>query len=103
MTTAILLYVFFWVISRRLNFICRRFGTFYLFHLHGQVGVVILHLHDYEDGTDSVPETSAYKVQTPENYPEENIQHKEHSESLKSRKLLFCVYVIYFRSVFARR
>ena len=24
-----------WVISRRLNFICRRFGTLCLFHLHG--------------------------------------------------------------------
>jgi len=29
-------------------------------------------------------ETSAYKVQTPGNYPEENIQHTEHSKSLKS-------------------
>jgi len=27
----------FWVISWRLNFICRRFGTHYLFHLHSQV------------------------------------------------------------------
>jgi hypothetical protein len=32
------LYVFFWVIPRRLNFICRRFGTLCLFHLHRQVG-----------------------------------------------------------------
>jgi len=32
------LYVFFWVIPRRLNFICRRFGTHCLFHLHRQVG-----------------------------------------------------------------
>jgi len=30
-------------------------------------------------------ETSAHKIQTPGNYPEENIQHTEHSESLKSR------------------
>jgi len=30
-------------------------------------------------------ETSAYKFQTSGNYPEENIQHTEHSESLKSR------------------
>jgi len=29
-----MLYVFFWVIPRRLNFICRRFGTLCLFHLH---------------------------------------------------------------------
>jgi hypothetical protein len=36
-------------------------------------------------------ETSAYKIQTPGNYPEENIQHTEHSESLKSRMYyIFC-------------
>jgi len=34
----ILLYVFFWVIPRRLNFICWRFGTLCLFHFHRQVG-----------------------------------------------------------------
>ena len=38
-------------------------------------------------------ETSAYKIQTPGNYPEENIQHTEHGESLKSRIALtsFCL------------
>ena len=30
----IMLFVFFWVIPRRLIYICRRFGTLYLFHLH---------------------------------------------------------------------
>jgi len=30
-------------------------------------------------------ETSAYKIQTPGNYPEEIIQHTEHGESMKSR------------------
>jgi hypothetical protein len=30
-------------------------------------------------------ETLVYKIQTPGNYPEENIQHTEHGESLKSR------------------
>jgi len=30
-------------------------------------------------------ETSAYKIQTPGNYPEENIQHTEHGKSLKSK------------------
>jgi len=34
-------------------------------------------------------ETSAYKIQTPGNYPEENIQHTEHGESMKSRKPKF--------------
>jgi hypothetical protein len=61
-----MLYVFFWVIPRRLNFICRRFGTLCLFHLHRQVSKVA-----YEDGTEC-SETSAYKIQTPGNYPEEN-------------------------------
>jgi len=31
---------------------------------------------------------SAYKIQTLGNYPEENIQHTEHGESLKSRTIL---------------
>ena len=35
----ILLYANFWVIPRSLNFICRRFGTLCLFHLHRQVGM----------------------------------------------------------------
>jgi len=34
-----LFYAFFWVIPRRLKFICRRFGTLCPFHLHRQVGV----------------------------------------------------------------
>jgi len=61
-------YVFFWVIPLRLNFICRRFGTLCLFHLHRQIDVLA-----YEDGTEC-SETSAYKIQTPGNYLEENIQ-----------------------------
>ena len=32
-----------------------------------------------------VSETSAFKPQTPGKYPKENILHKEHGESLKSR------------------
>jgi hypothetical protein len=35
----LLFYALFWVIPRRLNFICGRFGTLCLFHLHRQVGV----------------------------------------------------------------
>jgi len=34
-----MLYAFFWLIPRRLNFICRRYGTLYLFHLHRQVSM----------------------------------------------------------------
>jgi hypothetical protein len=32
-------------------------------------------------------ERSAYKIQTPGNYPEESIQHSEHGKSLKLRSL----------------
>jgi len=32
-------------------------------------------------------EMSAYKIQTPGNYPKESIQDSEHGESLKSRTL----------------
>ena len=42
------------------------------------------HLPAYEDGTEC-SERSAYKLQTPGNYPKEIIQHTEHGESLKSR------------------
>jgi hypothetical protein len=34
-------------------------------------------------------ETSAYKIQMPRNYPEENIQHTEHGKSLKSSTYRF--------------
>jgi len=69
---------FFWVIPLRLNFICPRFETLCLFHLHRRISV-------YEDGTEC-SETSAYKIQTPGNYSEESIQHSEHGERLKSNK-----------------
>ena len=40
----LMFYALFSVIPRRLKFICRRFGTLCLFHLHRQVGVCrILH------------------------------------------------------------
>ena len=42
------------------------------------------YLPAYEDGTEC-SETSAHKIQTPGNYPEESMQHSEHGESLKSR------------------
>ena len=35
-------------------------------------------------------EKLAYKIQTSENYPEENIQHTEHGESCKSSKNFVC-------------
>ena len=36
------------------------------------------------------PETSAYKIHKPGNYPEESIRHSEHGESLKSEKNSAC-------------
>jgi hypothetical protein len=50
------------------------------------LNIVILHLSTYEDGTEC-SETSAYKIQAPGNYAEESIQHSEHCESMKSRRL----------------
>jgi hypothetical protein len=46
-------------------------------------------------------ETSAYKIQTPGNYPEENIQHTEHGESLKSKK--HKVFRMYSRVLFSSK
>jgi hypothetical protein len=80
------MYVLFWVILQRLNFICRRFGT--LFHLHRQVGKFDLFTYlPMKMEQTEYSETLAYKIQRPGNYPEENIQHTEHGESLKSRNL----------------
>jgi hypothetical protein len=60
-----MLYVFFWVIPRRLKFLCRRFGTLCLFHLHRQVGVEWLPDYTYlpmkMEQTEYF-ETSAYKI-----------------------------------------
>jgi len=39
-------------------------------------------------------ETSAYKIQTTENYPEESIQHSEHGESLKSRRIVYLLVIV---------
>jgi hypothetical protein len=61
------LYAFFWVISLCLNFICRRLGT---------LCFISMKMEQTE-----CPEASAYKIQTPGNYPEENLQHSEHGES----------------------
>ena len=65
-----MLYSLFWVDLRRLNCTCRHFGTLRMFHLS------------------RCSETSANKIQTPENHPKEIIQHSEHGQSLKSRIIL---------------
>jgi hypothetical protein len=50
------------------------FGQYYFWPSSGWV---------QKNGTER-SETSAYKIQTPEKYPEESIQHSEHGGSLKS-------------------
>ena len=70
------MFPFFWVTHRRLNFVCRRFGTPCLFLLPTYTA--------YEDGREC-SETSAHGIHTPRNHPKERIQRSEHGESLKSK------------------
>ena len=58
---------FFWVLPRRLRFKCRRFGTLYWFHLPR-------HLSRKMEPIEG-SETSAFKPQTPGQYPKEYIIH----------------------------
>jgi hypothetical protein len=68
-----MLYVYFWVISRRLNFICRRFETLCLFHFRRQVSMKNLFTRAcLWRWNRQCSETSAYEIETPGNYPEEN-------------------------------
>jgi len=83
-----LLYAFFWVIPRRLNFICRRFGT-----------LCSIFLPTKMEKTEC-SETSAYKIQTPGNHPEETIQHSGHGKSLKSRTTTFYSKTLFYYPFF---
>jgi hypothetical protein len=60
--------------------------------------LVIIHLLTYEAGTECF-ETSAYKIQTPGNYPVENIQYTEKGESLKSRIYIY-VFTLWYLKLF---
>ena len=87
---------FCWVIPWHMNFVCQHFQTLCLFHLHRRVGIPTRLCQRFRTicsifigglvrrWNRQCSETSAYKIQTPVNYPEENIQHTEHGESLKS-------------------
>jgi hypothetical protein len=57
-------YTFFWVIPRRQKFLCRIFGTLCSIFI-GRYGINMEQTQCFE--------TSAYKIQTPGNYPEESI------------------------------
>jgi hypothetical protein len=79
-----MLYAFFWIIPRSLEFICGRFGTLCLFRLHRQVDVsrmnsfLVHSTHIYlpmKTEQTECSETSEYKRHTPGNYPKESIQH----------------------------
>jgi hypothetical protein len=56
-----------WVIARRLKFICRRFATL--------CSIFIGTYPPVKTEQTECSETSAYKIQTPGNYPKESIQH----------------------------
>jgi len=68
-------YSFFLAIPRRLNFMCRRFGT-----LSVPSAQVVTPKMETE-----CSETSAHKIQTPGNHAKERKQLSKHGESLKSR------------------
>ena len=88
------LYIFFWVIPRRLNFIYRRFGTNCLSHLHRQVGVENTYLPmKMKMEQTECSETSSYKIQTPGNYPEE--KHTAYRTRRKFAIKNFSFFIIY--------
>jgi hypothetical protein len=66
-------YAFFWVIPWHMNFICWCFGTLSVPSSQAGRHEESSYLPAYEDGTE-YSETSAYKIQTLGNYPEESIQ-----------------------------
>jgi hypothetical protein len=98
-TDSALLYSFSWVIPRRLNFICQRFETFCLFHLHMRIDTYPPMKMEQTECS----ETLTYKIQTTRNYPEESIQHSEHGESLRSCFVLSCGRSVHIKSVLASK
>jgi len=78
-------FVFFlFFIPRRLNFMCRRFGTLCSVFICGVSRIFLLTPPMKTEQTEC-SETSVYKIQAPGNNPKERIQYSEHGESLKSR------------------
>jgi len=76
------MYSFFWVLPRRMYFMCQRFGTLRQVHLHRWCRLT----QPMKMELTECSETSTYKIQKPGNHPKERIQHTEHGESLKSRR-----------------
>jgi hypothetical protein len=82
------------MMPNQLNVVCFLLGCspaseLFMFRLHRLVGVKILHTYQLMKMEQTeFSETSAYKIQTPGNCPEESIQHSEHGVGLKSRNQL---------------
>src|SRR5215475_5626955 len=76
----------FWVIPRRQNCNCRRFGTYCQFHLHGLVSEVYFAHKPMKMELTVGSETSAITILTPGNYLKRSYLHSEHGESLKRKK-----------------
>jgi phosphopantetheinyl transferase (holo-ACP synthase) len=74
-----MLYSLFWVIPRRLNF-----GTLCTIIIGTVRCGVRHHLWRWK-----CSEMSKHKIKMPGNHPKEGIQHSEHGESLKSRKMYY--------------
>jgi hypothetical protein len=73
--------VSFWVIPRRLNFMCRRFGTPSMFHLHRRCNSSCLHrLRRWN--RQSVPKRLQIQFRCGD-HPTERIQYSKHSEGSK--------------------
>jgi hypothetical protein len=78
-----MLYSYYWVIPRRLNFTCRRFGIIRLFHLHRWTGWFVLLTPPMKK--EECSETSAHKIQTPGNHPRKNTTEKNTSRKLLTK------------------
>jgi len=69
------LYAFFWVIPRCLKFICRRFRTLCLFHLHRQVGVCRMNSSEGNVGAQTISKPNLFPYNTPTLPSDEFILH----------------------------
>ena len=86
-----LLYSLIRVIPRRLNFICRRFGTLSVpYSSVVWTGRILVHT-TYEDGTDRVlRNVDNWKFRRRGNHPKERINDSQRGESLESRIIMTC-------------
>jgi hypothetical protein len=88
-----LLYSFFRVIPRLLNFMCRRFGTLSSIFIGAASSLVYT---AYEDGTDRVFQNVGTYNSDAEESPKARIQHSKHGESLQSRRYELLFYGVWW-------